>query len=1419
MADSSLQYLAEDDTLEDPIDISSHTINNPEADESPNDRDNILTDDLTSPRSHNSQATYQRQQHDSYPQQSSYGSDELHTINAHPSESGRDCIDLEEDVFNDEKQDQNENNVSNRRLSKANFSLSSGSDNSDTPHSTKVRKLTDALNPAHIESTRKALEPTPKLKTQFKLKRDTSPSNTISSYSQGPEISTLSGNAKLSHPFPLQRATSDINNETLRLPQVVSVSKLNHSLQTSTPTVSHVTSKEDMSNGNNENLTLKKSSHNITNNNSTDDSAGDSNLNLKIKKNQTVVKLPSESQIINNSLQTPRPKNTPSMNKTDYFAAKLADATNEKTNKQDDQEENFVYEDLMLDQDKQPAKKMSTKINHQNEDKDEDKAKGLQEAEKSIAKQSSKASNKSENHHNSTSNSTSSSVVNNISQNSNAIPSGKNLTNQPSVIIDPSRLMLSNQKSSSVISQHNLSDNARVSDKSMSNEINNNTTIQSLDPPAVFTTNTVEDATGMKFLNVENVLSNLSSLSNRPSNLMNNRNNLTSAVSQNLVNVQKQELENNLENFQPHVLSRPSLVTLSTTSSNNNLSQYKKMMQNNARHSSVTVGVLPNRQHNKGILLQQDKFDQTAVSPNLNQDNFSNNNTNSSGFYNDMLDYSSPNKKNGLKSIRDKSNRSSMIEEIQEDQGDFVIPTASSFVFESGKNDNLKKSTLLHDTLEETELNKKINTNNIPELPFDNNKQKTRQSSALGSPTDHYSYNTKTSRASFSKPIERKSTTSSLNRFITKGTDDIIDNDDIDNGPFSSNFNNHLKNIMSETQSEWDDVSNKNHNQKLSLPTAAQTNLDASLHNKNQNTNPQGNDIFKSPQVKLYSGYDNISSHHHFGLDDDYDEDDFDERSSFYYHPRKNSQSNIGRGSTFTSNSNIPRKMRSQKGLSYSKSSNNPGTHSNDNYLYDTSFNGSRLYDEETEQNLRNHFSSANLNKHKEKDMDGSENVNNLTDEENNNYNEETDPKFYKHSRKTSKTVKKDGSRKASRQYLWGDNELLFDDENSYPPLTSENNRNVYYYDSIHDFSPAKDNSSGSNGKKMNIVPHFGNHYYSPHDYYNKNTFHPDGSKVKKTLWSKIKLFICWILLITCLIMVGVGIGAFLVSNKELEEFGIADMFNSIIAQDEIIFDITAFAHNPSLLSISMQTVNIDIFAESQYLENGDDSSFSISGKPDDTVTILLGSVFDLETPFVFKSNFFFFRHLSLSTSTIKLKNPGKTANKDDFILGMNYELGDLSSLDSGFTEKGLPTLSNQPTSRRTTITLKPSDENSSKEVPTSTSKTIITSTKTETSHVTFSDSTTASSITLTGTETATKTTTTTLGITSTTSSFSSHTPPVPPPRKDKKFRQWQDISKYEFTLIIKGAAYYEVPFIKSQRSVPIQHQVIMNKGKHKPND
>lgn len=78
--------------------------------------------------------------------------------------------------------------------------------------------------------------------------------------------------------------------------------------------------------------------------------------------------------------------------------------------------------------------------------------------------------------------------------------------------------------------------------------------------------------------------------------------------------------------------------------------------------------------------------------------------------------------------------------------------------------------------------------------------------------------------------------------------------------------------------------------------------------------------LFDAASGRHSNAINNFSNIHHFGLDDDYDEEDFDERSSFYYRypPRRNS-TNMSKTMTYTSTgaSNFGRKMRSNKGHSY----------------------------------------------------------------------------------------------------------------------------------------------------------------------------------------------------------------------------------------------------------------------------------------------------------------------------------------------------------------------------------------------------------------------------------------------------------------------------------------------------------------------
>lgn len=1283
----------------------------------------------------------------------------------------------------------NDNNILNPEAERPSFILGSGSDyNVDTiasnnnTHFSNIRKLTDALNQNTDASNNK-------LKTHFKLKRTMSPEFPLNQANIKPDGDSVS------RPFPIQRAASDIHHDHLRVPQAVSTSRLNNiNLQTSTPMVVNATSKDDFT------TIKKKSTQNLNSNNTSDDSNMDSSLNLKIKKHQTVIKLPSESQIItnnnvnagndnnhssmitntntnnNNSLQTPRIKNLSSMNKTDYFAAKLADATLEKTNRQDDQEENFVYEDLMLENDKgnNGVNSQPTKANNNdNDSKPHD--------DKVSAKQSSK------------------SVIN-----GNQIPSGKNLTNQPSVIIDPTRLMINNQKS---ISSMSTSINEKLGEHKMKNESTPILSGSEETNPRTSLDNTHQSTTNT------NKASNLSSISNRPGNLLNIRNNI---VSHNGL------LKNDEDNISitpdvPQQFLRPSMMNLSTASSNNNLSQYKKMMQNNARHSSVTVGVLP---HNRSLLKNSslvsrgnDGITPIAPSPSLNS-----NDLNSGYFastYNDILDYSSPTRNKpfsdqmGFQSpvnrkFRNKSNRNSVIQEENIDAGSYnqssILPEFNNGNFLSLH--DLDKQKLSYDggNLQETEISSKYSSNLPPVLPFENastvQRAKVSRTSSVIDENNDLKRQVK-SEHDYNRVNTHKNGDETI---FVDDAEKISDLNVEDEGNLlSSNFNSHLKRIMSGSKQSSADLKNdhisesgnningksnrvssktsnpqSDHYSAQSILTMAATDQQKRLsigdntffngsqranlsqaHKKSQSTHRGGDEadmdgydnsskksnlILNSPieieskKTSLKPGlYDaasgrhsnvvnNFSNIHHFGLDDDYDEEDFDERSSFYYRypPRRNS-TNISKTMTYTSTtaSNFGRKMRSNKDHSY-----------DDRKAFDGQLLSPGFGDMGNDHIKEVYFGDSQKMKTTKANHNDA-----MTDEGN---------KF-----------KDPGS-----QYTWGNNDMSYNDISDHQNFIDQeeneegsklmslvgndeterlhdSGKNFLYYDSIHDLNPNKNGiADKKNPKNMDFSQY--TEFYSPHDCYtnNKNMVpmymakYMDASKKPKTLGEKIKRFMLLLFWTLALIMIGVGLGALLVSSTELQEFSVLDMYNGIVTQDEIIFDMSCIAHNPTLFNVYVEKSNLDIFAESEYLTGGEHEK---NGDDETRETILLGSVYGFETEMAFKTGIFW-RHFDIARTSIKLKNPGKT---DELLIAGGQALED----------QGVP-------DKQVRTTLQPT--------PTSVSTEALL------------------------------------------------------PGKDTKLKKWKDICKYEFTLIVKGVAYYEAPLRRGQKSLPVQYQVVVNKGKHK---
>lgn len=164
---------------------------------------------------------------------------------------------------------------------------------------------------------------------------------------------------------------------------------------------------------------------------------------------------------------------------------------------------------------------------------------------------------------------------------------------------------------------------------------------------------------------------------------------------------------------------------------------------------------------------------------------------------------------------------------------------------------------------------------------------------------------------------------------------------------------------------------------------------------------------------------------------------------------------------------------------------------------------------------------------------------------------------------------------------------------------------------------------------------------YSPHNFY-----------TRKTSWVKFKNFLYFSSITFMLLTVGFVLGFLLASNKELEDFNIVLIDNVLSSADELVFDVTVSALNPGFLSIDVQNIDLDIFAKSSHADdelrttlskdiNYQNDDENERDPPNQKETVLLGTVYTLETPLKFHGNVLPKRNYDVSVSSVKLLDPG----------------------------------------------------------------------------------------------------------------------------------------------------------------------------------
>jgi hypothetical protein len=138
------------------------------------------------------------------------------------------------------------------------------------------------------------------------------------------------------------------------------------------------------------------------------------------------------------------------------------------------------------------------------------------------------------------------------------------------------------------------------------------------------------------------------------------------------------------------------------------------------------------------------------------------------------------------------------------------------------------------------------------------------------------------------------------------------------------------------------------------------------------------------------------------------------------------------------------------------------------------------------------------------------------------------------------------------------------------------------------------------------------------------------------------------------LLAFGFVAGFLLATTKDLQNVSITSLGDVVVSYDELVFDIFVEAFNPGFVSVTVENIELDVFAKTGSLESkGATEKIPIylnDGDVDyaNTVeTILLGSVSSFEVPLVFSSGFFNRNH-SLSKGSIKLVHPGQNATDPD---------------------------------------------------------------------------------------------------------------------------------------------------------------------------
>jgi hypothetical protein len=229
-------------------------------------------------------------------------------------------------------------------------------------------------------------------------------------------------------------------------------------------------------------------------------------------------------------------------------------------------------------------------------------------------------------------------------------------------------------------------------------------------------------------------------------------------------------------------------------------------------------------------------------------------------------------------------------------------------------------------------------------------------------------------------------------------------------------------------------------------------------------------------------------------------------------------------------------------------------------------------------------------------------------------------------------------------------------------PFPYPDTNQPYYYD-FDEYDEVGSQSDG--GNKMNpfvrkasrnLSGHTSGPGYPQLSEANSHFFFPRkrSTSFEDRRFNCVKSFIYTLISILTIMSIGFVMGFLLATTKELTHVSILSIENTLVSQDELVFNIVVEAFNPGWFSVEILEVELDVFAKSGYIpdpdEGNDGGGEAISTENADEEkdletaaieTVLLGSVYALESPMYFRGGLLK-REPIRQVAEVKLLEPGR---------------------------------------------------------------------------------------------------------------------------------------------------------------------------------